>query len=236
MPVTNYGALKGRVVNNLPFAKSGDHYQIEVNAGQLYRVAVDVYSQLAGAQLRYSAGGDTQLDTDRMVMYYKDENFNHPITAQLTQLPEDFTPKAQLPAALQLDYVRTEPALFPLDKMVVVPPQSGSNKSSLDNDMNPWVLKAKNNTDADIYAFGAAWDDSAPGSHPDPHQYFHPNPALGVHDIHMNQGDTGKEAQYNGTHQDGALFFHFKSANQWVAMFFRFQNQSTRTDDKGNPV
>lgn len=237
MAVSNYGLLKGQVINSLPFAAAGDHYQIEVKAGgQLYRVAVDVYSQLTGAKLRYSPDGKTTLGTDRMVMYYKDENYTHPVTAALQQITIGFTPKAKLPAALCLDYLRTQPALFPVDKMQVVPP-SGGKGASLDNDIDdPWVQKALNNADAEIYVFGSSWDDNAPGSHPDPHQYFHPNPTLGVHDIHMNQGDTGTEAKYNGTYQDGALLFHFITAKQWVAMFFRFQNQSIHTDNQGNPA
>jgi len=51
----------------------------------------------------------------------------------------------------------------------------------------------------------------------------------------MNQGDTGTQAKSNGSKQDGALFIYFKSTQKWVAMFFRFQNQSINTDANGNP-
>ena len=236
MPV-NYGILRGRVINFIPYQAGTDHFQIEIKAGQLYRIAVDVYSQFAGTRLAYAADSDPTLDTNRMVMYYKDEHFEHPLTAQLLQAGTGFTPKAQLPAALCLDYLRTQPVLFPIEQMKVVAPKSGNQPGeNLNSDIAPWVQKALNNQDAEVFAFGSGWDDNTAGSHPDTRKYFHPDPSVGIHDIHMNQGDTGKEAKYNGINQDGALLFHFAAENQWVAMFFRFQNQSLHTDDKGNAV
>jgi uncharacterized protein YukJ len=69
----------------------------------------------------------------------------------------------------------------------------------------------------------------------------------------MNQGDTGSQEVNNGVGQDGALFIRFiggtaggaaspanatpggAAPDTWVAMFFRFQNQSTSTNAQGNP-
>lgn len=235
----NYGLLKGAVIDAIPYNSGADHYQIEVQGGSnTYRIAVDVFSALTGNTRLYSATGFNKLDTDRMVMYYKDEDYTHPVTALMPGCASGFTAKSDLDPKLYLDYIRYTPSLFPLDKMTVVPPkQEGSGDAdNLNADIDPWVQKAKNNPDAEIYALGSGWDDNAPGATPDPHQYFNPNPALGIHDIHMNQGDTGHEAVNNGTWQDGALFIHFISTGQWVAMFFRFQNQSITTDDSGNPT
>ncbi|WP_183576227.1 DUF2278 family protein [Mucilaginibacter sp. X5P1] len=233
----NYGLLRGQVINSIPFKTSADHYQIEVKADQLYRLAIDVYSEIAGAQVHYANGGNTKLDTDRILLYYKNENFVHPLTAQMLQAKVGFTPKAALPAGLGLDYLRTSPVLFPIGAMTLVPPTAtGTNGSDLNDDLNPWVLKATNNPNAEVFAFGSGWDDNTTGSIKDNTQYFNPDPALGVHDVHMNQGDSGKEAANNGINQDGALFFYFKDTNLWVAMFFRFQNQSIKTDNSGNPV
>jgi uncharacterized protein YukJ len=152
--------------------------------------------------------------------------------------PVGFTLQKDMDKALWLDYVRYTPVLFPVDLMKVVPPKTTGNGSAenLNKDIDPWVQQAKNNPDAEIFAFGSGWDDNAPGARPDTRHYFTPDPSLGIHDIHMNQGDTGHEAVYNGAWQDGGLFIHFKSTSQWVAMFFRFQNQSLNTDNNGNPV
>jgi hypothetical protein len=62
-------------------------------------------------------------------------------------------------------------------------------------------------------------------------------PANGVHDIHMNQGNTGQFARDNGVRQDGALLLHFPAQFRWVAIFLAFQSQSFHTDDStGNPL
>jgi len=222
----------------LPYKKGADHYQILVQAGgDYYRIAVDVYSQLKGSKRKYSPQGATTWDVDREVMFYKDENYSHPFLDAFVEVAEGLTPAEQLPKALHLDYVRYEPALFPLDKMKTVPPKGGSGeKDDLNDDIDPWIQKAIKSDDAEIFAFGSSWDDAVSG-HPDPTVYFNPNPSLGIHDIHMNQGDTGSEAKSNGVWQDGALLLRFgaEDSDTWVAMFFRFVNQSTDTDDNGNP-
>ena len=119
---------------------------------------------------------------------------------------------------------------------VVSPKTMQMPPETLNDDIGPWVLKATNNADAEVFAFGAGWNDNAPGSHPETRHYFNPDPSVGIHDIHMNQGDAGREKKYNGTYQDGGLFFYFAKQNLWVAMFFKFQNQKTTTDSNGNPI
>ena len=237
--IANYGALRGNIINAIPYKKGNDHYQVEVKAGKdLYRIAIDVYSAMAGSAVHYSADGPAILQTDRMVMFYKNDKYVHPLTASMLRLQVGFTPKKNLAPALQLDYLRTTPALFPIGDMKVVPPtaQPGQPPDNLNADIDPWIQKAKNNAGAELFAFGSGWNDATAGAKPDPTQYFHPNPLLGVHDIHMNQGDSGREGIHNGVFQDGGLFIHFKQPDKWVAMFFRFQNQHIHTDSKGNPT
>lgn len=235
MPV-NYGILRGKVIGAIPYQQGTDHYQIEIDAnGALYRIAVDVYSQIAGPGHHFRHGQNNQaLETDRMVMFYQDTDYDHPVVNAILNSPLGFTAKADMDEKLHLDYVRYEPALFPINEMAVVPPKKDGSENDLNEKIDPWMLQAKNNDNAEVFAFGSGWDDNAPGSHPDAHHYFNPEPSLGIHDIHMNQGDTGHEAQYNGTWQDGGLFIHFKDADKWVALFFRFQNQHLETDDNGN--
>jgi uncharacterized protein YukJ len=235
MPIQNYGLLRGQITNALPYKKGADHYQIELNAaGQLYRIAVDVYSAKKGSKRHYSpqTKGSTTWDVDREVMFYKDENYDHPILAKLTGAEQGLTPAEELPEDLLLDYLRYNPVLFPIDQMKAVPP-AGDN-ADLNDDIDPAVQKAMNNANAELFVFGSSFDNSN-DTHPDPTVYFDPNPSLGMHDVHMNQGDTGSEARSNGTFQDGALFFHFADTNTWTAMFFKFVNQSTKTDDNGDP-
>lgn len=236
MPV-NYGILRGKVINATPYRHGTDHYQIEIDAnGTLYRIAVDVYSQFAGSGVQFRHGKSNQtLETDRMVMFYQDTDYDHPVINSVLETQVGFTPKANMDEKLLLDYKRYNPALFPVDEMKVVPPKNAKGDlNDLNDKIDPWIQQAKNNETAEVFAFGSGWDDNAPGGHPDSHHYFNPEPSLGIHDIHMNQGDTGVEAKYNGTWQDGALFIHFKDTDKWVASFFRFQNQTLDTDENGN--
>ena len=59
---------------------------------------------------------------------------------------------------------------------------------------------------------------------------------LGIHDVHMNQGDPQGSIWYgaNGAWQDGGVLCVTKSA---VKVFLtKFTNQSLDTDDAGNPI
>ncbi|MGI4805464.1 MAG: DUF2278 family protein [Janthinobacterium lividum] len=237
MPLINYGTLRGQILDASPYQQGADHYQILVKDDTYYRIAVDVYSRFAGQVKNYSSTQNMVLATDRMVMFYKDENYQHPIIADFLQLKSGFTAKSNLKSSLCLDYVHSETPLFPIEAMKIVQPKSNASAGeNLNSDIDPWIQKAKNNPQATVFAFGSGWNDNAPGSNPDQHIYFNPNPSLGIHNIHMNQGDSGMESKSNGSGQDGALFIYFSDIKQCVAMFFRFQNQSIDTDAQGNPV
>jgi uncharacterized protein YukJ len=125
MPV-NYGILRGKVTDAIPYEGGTDHYQIEITAnGQQYRIAVDVYSELANTQkTHYRNGKNNQvLETDRMVMFYQDTDYEHPLTALMPNAASGFTAKADMDKSLWLDFIRYTPSLFPLDKMTVMPPK-----------------------------------------------------------------------------------------------------------------
>jgi len=229
----NYGVLRGKVIDAMPYRHGSDHFQIEIqdNSGVLYRIAVDVYSMIAGSKRHFSPVKSDVLDVAREVMFYMDADFTNAITATISNLQSGITAKDNLDASLQLDFVRAP--LFPVEKMKVVPPknQDGSGPD-LNNNIGEWINPAIKNNDIEVFAFGSIWgpEDGKPD------QYFGFEPGNGIHDIHMNQGDTGHEAQYNGVGQDGALFVHTISTDKWVAMFLRFQNQSLKTDNDGTPI
>jgi len=79
-----------------------------------------------------------------------------------------------------------------------------------------------------VIAFGEFFQD------PGRDQTFGFAPELGVHDIHMMQGNSGNFADDNRINGDGALFIRF-AGGETVALFARFSVQSTTTDDSGNP-
>jgi uncharacterized protein YukJ len=236
MPLPEYGLLRGNVINVLPFQKIGDHYNIELSAaGQSYRIVIDVYSTLKGSPKATGEDNPGVWDIDRLLLFYLIEPFDHPVLTACMQTAAGYTPAKNLPASLHLDYLRTQPALFPVSEMKVVPPTTAAGDGNdLNDDFNRWIQKAIQDPGAEAFAFGSFFDNRN-SRHPDHHLYFHPNPEMGIHDIHMNQGDTGSEAANNGVGQDGALLIRY-SDNTWVGIFLRFQNQSIDTDDQGNPT
>jgi hypothetical protein len=102
-----------------------------------------------------------------------------------------------------------------------------------DNDLFEKVEALLNRAIADqsavVYAFGETW-----GPEQEPDQYFGFTPGNGIHDIHMNQGNSGDA---NAVFQDGALFVEFPAAASTAGLFIKFQNQSWHTNDvTGDPL
>lgn len=83
-----------------------------------------------------------------------------------------------------------------------------------------------------LYALGQAW-----GPKPATDRYFGFRPNRGIHDIHMNQVNSGRFQNDNGVWQDGGLIFHFPNQSQGIAIFLEFQSQAWHTDDRtGNAL
>jgi hypothetical protein len=101
----------------------------------------------------------------------------------------------------------------------------------LDNDLNEkidfQVQRALAEEDAMVYAFGERW-----GPEPDTRdKYFGFKPGNGIHDIHMNQGNSKEFMKDDGVWQDGGMLLHLPSEDRWVAAFLAFQSQCWHTDD-----
>ncbi len=65
-------------------------------------------------------------------------------------------------------------------------------------------------------------------------KYFGFSPGRGIHDIHMNQGNSRDFRKDDGVWQDGGVLIHFEKENRWVGIFLAFQSQSWCTDDQGH--
>jgi len=79
---------------------------------------------------------------------------------------------------------------------------------------------------ARLYAIGQRW-----GPEPQSDKVFGFRPGNGVHDIHMNQGNSTRFRGDDGVWQDGGLLIHFPSEDRWVGIFLAFQSQAWHTDD-----
>ncbi|MGH8905480.1 MAG: DUF2278 family protein [Egibacteraceae bacterium] len=217
MPLGRYGVLKGAAVASVTETEQDSpHFQIHIRSGgQDYRIAVNVKSQQAPSELLYIANDD----------------FRHPLTERLTELPETFTQLPSRPGGAALDYIRGN--LFARTEMRPLPPNLPGPDNDLSERLEHYVGRAVRDPQAVLYAFGERWGPEATKRD----KIFSFLPGNGVHDIHMNQGNAGRFAGDNGVWQDGGLLVHFPDPNQWVAVFLAFQSQAWHTDDvTGNPL
>jgi uncharacterized protein YukJ len=211
MPLEHYGVLKGSVVEARREEDADTpHYQVHVNAdGTSYRIAVNVKSQMSPSEL----------------LFLVDDRFQHPLTAGLPGLPYGFTELQREPGSLALDFIRGN--LFDRLRLRPLPPNLPGPDNDLSDRVEHYVARASQEDDSEVYAFGERW-----GPEEDkPDKIFGFLPGIGIHDIHMNQGNDPHFAHDDGVWQDGALVFRFPSTDQWVALFLAFQSQAWHTDD-----
>ena len=210
MPLSAYGVLAGRAVDRL--AEGGTdtpHYQLHVDGAGDFRVAVNVRSQQQPPDLLYVA----------------DEAFAHPLVQGLPGLADGFTALPSQPGGLALDFIRAN--LFDRAAMRAVPSTAPGPDNDLADLLDHFVERAIADPAARLYAFGQRWGPESGV----PDKVFGFAPGNGVHDIHMNQGSSGRFTADDGVWQDGGLLLHFPAQEQWVAIFLAFQSQAWHTDD-----
>ncbi|NMG09242.1 DUF2278 family protein [Brasilonema sp. UFV-L1] len=200
------------------------HYQVHVKDEQFsYRLAINVRS----SQKPYD------------LLYFVDDSFQHFITDKLDQLDfglQKLEDSERQAGGLALDYIRGN--LFKVNEMKPLPFSLPGENNDLNELIDSYIQRAVE-TKAVVYVFGEPWGVDRVENRPD--KVFGFQPGRGVHNLHMNQGNTGRFAQENGVYQDGGLLIHYPSAqgvgDHWVAAFFAFQSQSFHTDDRtGNPI
>jgi uncharacterized protein YukJ len=212
MPLARYGVLAGRVVGRRSEGGSDTpHYQVHVDGGGVeFRVAVNVLSQQSPSELLYLA----------------DEAFRHPVVQELPSVAEGFTPLPSTPGGLALDFIRAN--LFDRELLRPVPDTVPGPDNDLADKLDHFVGRAEADPAARVYAFGQRW-----GPEPStPDKVFGFAPGNGVHDIHMNQGNSQRFRGDDGVWQDGGLLLHYPAQQQWVAIFLAFQSQAWHTDDQ----
>ena len=219
MPLAGYGVLAGRALDTRrEDGTDTPHYQLHLvdDGGEHWRIAVNVESQQAPSELLYLVVDD----------------FRHPVTALLGATGSGWH---ELPppgiGAANLDYIRSN--LFDRAQMRLLPPALEGPDNDLADLLDHWCRRAVGDPAATVFAFGQRFG-------PEPgvvDKVFGFEPANGVHDIHMNQGSTGRFRRDNGVRQDGALVLRFPADDRWVAIFLAFQSQAFHTDDTtGDPL
>lgn len=210
MALKMYGVLKCRVEDSNPGEKSNPHYQVLVTDGKLnHRIAINVQSKQSPSEL----------------LYFVNNNFQHPISQGLTRLDFGFNNLDSKPGGLALDFIRGN--LFDVKDMKPLPFEVEGPENDLNELLDVYIQRAISERDAVLYAFGEKWGPEK--NIPD--KIFHFLPGNGIHDIHMNQGNSKQFIGDDGVWQDGGLLIHFPSRNQWVGVFLAFQSQAFHTDD-----
>jgi uncharacterized protein YukJ len=210
MPLHSYGVLKGKAIEVRLGAGQSPHYQVRlIDDTTDYRIAINVKSQVAPSEVEY------------VIV----ERFQHPVTAVIEALPLGFTRLVSKPGTAALDFIRSN--VFNRAEMRPLP----FNVPGFDNDLNDKIDRVMQRAMADehaiVYAFGERWGPE-PGKKD---KYFGFLPGNGIHDIHMNQGNSAAYVKDDGVFQDGCVFVHFPDQGEWTAAFLKFQSQAWHTDD-----
>ena len=210
--IDGYGVLRGDLDR---WVREDDqatpHLQIRVldKTGQPWRVAVNVQS-----------------DTGSEVVYWLvDPLLDHPVSAGLAALATGFSTAVRSPASA-LDYVRAP--LFDWRAGTALPASGSASADDL-QDLLALHLQQCKNAGGEVFAFGAKFNRNL--HKPIDAQFGNTDGLHGIHDIHLNQGNTGRHAGDNGPLQDGGLIL--AHPDRHVGLFLAFQTQRVPTTEAG---
>jgi uncharacterized protein YukJ len=209
MPIDRYGVLKGKAIDSINGQGSSPHFQVKVSDDDLFRIAINVKSQ----------------EEPSTVFYYANEGFKHPILQDLVNLSFGFHDLESQLGGMALDFIRGN--LFDVTQMKLLPYSLPGPDNDLNELLHKYVEKAIAMETSEIYAFGQRWGPEKNKRD----KYFGFKPGNGVHDIHMNQGNSENWKKDDGVWQDGGIIFHYPDENRWAAVFLAFQSQCFHTDD-----
>ncbi|KAL1854489.1 hypothetical protein Daus18300_011410 [Diaporthe australafricana] len=209
MPITGYGVWVAT-----PTVFTSERTGKSPHGSLVFDDGSTKYKQLSSAINVKSTGTDSRL------VYWSNRNFQHAITQKLQDVDMGFhaiTGSDQGPNGIALDLLRGD--LVDLTKGTIL----STNVDGPDNDIVDHLTEIFSDAitaKATVYLWG---------------QQYSPTPD-GIHDIHMNQGNSGKASwtKDNGIYQDGSFMLKYPDGH-WEAVFLAFASQATKTDDGGQP-
>jgi uncharacterized protein YukJ len=219
MPLPRYGVIKGYVLDCRHAHIGNPHFQILINAdGVKYRASVNAKSNAFPSELLYLAI----------------DNFEHPMTDMLEQLPIGYSDLPRNRDSGALDYIRAN--LFDAAQMHKLPFDKPGPDNDLNEKLDAYMQRAAKEIHVHpetreahypvLYAIGEPW-----GPERISDKIFGFLPGNGIHNIHMNQGNMPKWQRDDAIWQDGGLIIYYPAREQWTAIFLAFQTQSFHTDD-----
>lgn len=159
--------------------------------------------------------------TDTRLVYWNNSSFTNGITSDLAKLDLGFTSLADAAtgsSGVRLDLLRGGLETL-TDGTLLSTSVYGANNDIVD-DLTTIFSNAIEQK-ATVYLWGS--------------QYVDSSSVAGIHDIHMNQGDSAPFTSDNGIWQDGSFILEFPDGH-YEAVFLAFAEQYTQTTDEGDPV
>ena len=156
--------------------------------------------------------------SESRLVYWTVSDFKHPITDELSRLPLGFQRlrSGENHSDLALDYLRADPRLFdPATGRILPHDEDGPDNDILDQ-LRP-ILDRAIEEKAKVYLWGSAY-----------------RSGKGIHNVHMNQGSSGRFSGANGIFQDGGFVIEFD--DHWEGVFIGFASQAVETDGEGQPM
>jgi uncharacterized protein YukJ len=217
----NYGLVKCKVVSEPVLKGSHQGHETQYHLHATLRVPTED----GGAENWDTAINVGTNDADDLLKYKLVFDYHHPIIATLKEMPagfHDLTGTQELPA---LDFLRTD-VLAETGHWRVSDVMDGSDIPEPVATLKRLLQNAKAAA-AEVYIFGRT---------------YRP-PDKGIHDVHMNQGSSGRflnngrddHNDHNDVWQDGAVLVDLGQP-EWAAYFTAFTQQNVPTDDLGNPA
>lgn len=232
MPLSDYGVAIGTYVT---FARDPqDQY------GHWYHGHLTIYTPAGN----YQSALDVDTPTGVGVSFKTVEHLDASRFATISSLSNGWHQLLSTPTSGALDYIRSELLLARCPRRVI------TTRSSL----NPWRFRFHWIKEQVLWMLclvlrqRRGWISSTGDNALSTLEQLLPNckrvfifgehytNGLGVHDVHMNQGDPSGSAWYasNGIWQDGGVVIQ-RPDDSFVAWLVRFNSQSLDTDDNGHP-
>ncbi|WP_425380212.1 DUF2278 family protein [Spiroplasma endosymbiont of Stenodema calcarata] len=148
----------------------------------------------------------------RNLKYFLTNNITHPILERAIKLKDGVYRTLPLgPDGLAIDYLRS--GIIDINQMKVLPPGEGDETKFLNNTFTKEIGLAIENLDLKVCIWGMLFD----------------KPELGLHDVHMNQGNANKKyAKENGVWQDGALIIMDEKNKRLFLLLFLLFNHNVQ--------
>ncbi len=164
-------------------------------------------------------------DADDLLKYRLVYDFHHALQGTLAAAQAGFADLTRTGAFPALDFVRSD-ILAETGKWRDSAVLDGSDFPEPVASLKRLLAQARAEG-SDVYVFGRIYQDGTKG----------------IHDIHMNQGSTGRflndgrddHNDHNDIWQDGAVLVDLGEAG-WAGYFTTFTQQQLPTDDLGNPT